>query len=376
MTIFKKATCLTFFLFLLSGGYTDVRAQQFLIDLSMVDGVDITPDNLFNFQVQSLSKTPADATIKGTIRYRNSDLSISYWFTTRLQPGLNIFSKEKVNAQFQYSSGALKDLFQIYKILPYGTYKYCVEIGTPNGEGSFGGNSECLYRQSEDQFMITLIDPENDAKLYEYNPQLTWVATYSFSSALTYRVRVTEIKEGQNTASAINRNNPVYEEKNLLQNSIVYPVYAKPLKAFQPYAWTVDAYYKGILLGGAEPWKFTIVEDSLYEALPDESSYIDINIDNGSNRYYAVGNMKLKYSENDFLKNELKVKLFRNGKEIKKSERTWSVNRGVNFQTYDLSDLKLKHKEEFEVVIEFKNAKSNHSNQSIKFKYVNPDFVK
>jgi hypothetical protein len=220
-----------------------------------------------------------------------------------------------------------------------------------------------------------LLEPEDGAKLYEYNPMLSWVATYPFLNELTYRVRVAEIKDGQNTTNAITRNNPVYSENNLSANTIVYPIYAKPLIAWQPYAWTVDAYYKGILLGGAQPWKFTIVEDSLLKSIPKESAYINMNLDNGRSRYYAVGNVKLKYSENDFLQNELKVTFLRKGKEIKNSAKTWVVARGDNFNTFDLTGYNLKHNEEFEVVLEFKRVKSTQSKQEIKYKYANPDLV-
>lgn len=352
-------------------------AQQMLVDLSSVDGMDITPQNILNFRVQYLGTDPSDVVVKGTIRYRSSDMSVAYSFRTKLQPGLNSFSSGSVSPQYQFSSSALRELFQDHGVLPYGTYQYCVSVAVAaGGDGGESGSDECLFRKSEDQFMINLIDPEDDAKLYEYNPLLTWVANYSFSSLLTYRIRVAEIKEGQNTASAITRNNSVYQEKGLTQNSIVYPVYGKPLQPYQPYAWTVDAYYKGILLGGAEPWRFTIVEDSVYQALPDVSSYVDLNIDDGSNRYYAVGNIKLKYTENNYLQNELTIRLVRNGKEVKNSEWVWYVKRGANFKSYDLSDLKLKHKGAFEVIVETKKVKSSNSKQTIKYSYVDPVLVK
>jgi hypothetical protein len=265
-----------------------------------------------------------------------------------------------------------------HKVLPQGTYQYCVTI-TPDAPGGEYVTDEkiddCIYKQSKDLFSITLLEPENDAKIYEYNPMLTWIATYPFVNELTYKIRIAEIKKGQNTENAIVRNNPVCSEGNLTSNSIIYPIFAKPLQKMQPYAWTVDAYYKGILLGGAQPWKFTIIEDSLFKRLPHESSYVDINVDKGSNTYYAVGEIKLRYSENDFLQNELKIALVKGG-ETKQPEMVWAVKRGVNFKTYDVLNYNLKHNEEFEIVIEQAKAKSQQNKQKIKYKYVNPDYVK
>ena len=75
----------------------------------------------------------------------------------------------------------------IHKLLPFGTYQYCVTLNeNGGGDGGSKGGGDCLYRRSEDQFMISLVDPENDAKLYEYNPVLSWIATYSFSDLVAY----------------------------------------------------------------------------------------------------------------------------------------------------------------------------------------------
>lgn len=359
--------------------FNEAKAQGVIVNTAILEGLDITPDNMFGFQIQSYESRNIPCKIEGKIIFRNSDHSISYDFNYTVAPGLNMLDASLINPRWNFSSAALRELFMYHKVLPQGTYQYCVSISpvTPRSDqGVEEKVDDCIYKQSEDLFSITLLEPENDAKIYDYNPMLAWVATYPFMNELTYRIRIAEIKEGQNTENAIVRNNPVYSEQNLMSTSIIYPLYAKPLQLWQPYAWTVDAYYKGILLGGAQPWKFTIIEDSLYESLPYESSYIDINIDKGTNVYYAVGEVKLKYSENDFLQNELKVSMIKGRNGSKKQEMTWPVKRGVNFETYDMTDYGLRHNEEFEIMIEYKNTRSSNKVQTIKYKYVNPDYVK
>lgn len=356
-------------------------AQQtgLVVNLAPIDGLDLSPDNIFNYRIESALPGAVNTKVKGTVRFRNSPLFFSYEYTLTIFPGSNSINPHLVRPVWHFSSSALRELFLNYKRLPQGTYEYCVSA-SPASAGSETpvdvALSECLYQQSDDIFLINLIDPDNNAKIREFNPVLSWVVNYPFASELTYRLRIAEIKDGQNTVSAITRNNPVYQENNLRQTSQGYPVYARPLVLWQPYAWTVDAYYKDILLGGAEPWRFTIVEDTLEEVLPTESSYIDINADNGSNRYYVVGQMKLKYAESDFLQNELKIKILRGDKAISKQEIIWPINRGDNFNVYDLTDMDIKHKEELDVVIEFKHVKSIPSQQVIKFKYVNPSLAK
>ena len=353
-------------------------AQNIIVNTAPLEGLDITPDNMLGFHVQSLESENIICRIEGNISFRNSNHNIKYNFTYTIRPGLNVFDPALIHPQWSYSSSALRELFLNHKILPQGTYQYCVTIipKVPGGDYTPGSKvDDCIYKQSKDLFSITLLEPENDAKIYEYNPMLTWVATYPFVNELTYKIRIAEIKDGQNTENAIARNNHIYSESNLMSNSIIYPVYARPLKVWQPYAWTVDAYYKGIPLGGAQPWKFTIIEDSLFKNLPVESSYVDVNIDEGRNTYYAVGQVKIRYSENDYLQNELNILLVRKGNELSKPI-IWKVKRGVNFETYDVSTYRLRHNETFEIIVEPKNSRSTSNKKTIKYKYVNPDFVK
>lgn len=355
------------------------QAQNIIVNTAMLEGIDITPDNMWGFTVQSMETGNTNCRIDGSIVFRQSAHSIKYSFRYTLKPGVNQFDPSVISPQWTYSSTALKELFTYHSVLPQGTYRYCVTVtpDVPGGEYAGEGKvDDCIYKQSKDLFSITLVNPENNAKLYEFNPALSWVATYPFVNELTYKIRIAEIKEGQNTENAIVRNNPIYAENNLVSNSIVYPVYAKPLRVWQPYAWTVDAFYKGILLGGAQPWKFTIIEDSLFKSIPKESSYIDVNNDKGSNTYYAVGNVKFRYHETDFLKNELAISLVRDNGKTNPKELKWAVDRGDNFQTIDLLDHNFKHGETFEVNIVYKNARSEQFTQKIKYKYVNPDFIK
>jgi hypothetical protein len=353
------------------------RAQSVIINMAPVDGIDITADNALSFQVQSTFNGSTNALVKGLIRFRNSDMRISYEFRTILQPGINSFSADVVHPTWNFSSSALRELFKDYKILPQGTYEYCVTVYPDyhSGEGVQGSEeTECLYRQSEDLFSINLLEPEIDAKLYEYNPMLTWVANYPFAGALTYRVRVAEIKKGQNPANAINRNNPVYEEKNVMQSSILYPVYAKPLQTWQPYAWTVDAYYKGILLGGAEIWKFTIIEDSLLIAVSRDPSFIELNIEHGDRILYAVGELKLKYLERERKSNELRFRLTdEKGKEIRMKDTSWNVSRGDNRRILQFSDvLTLKHKKNYRLQV----TTADNQVYKVSFTYINPLYLK
>lgn len=370
----KKTT--TLILVLLQVVVKGFSQGDIFVNMAMVDGVDLTPENLFSFQIQSGLTKSSRSLIKGNIKFRSSDLRIAYRFEYDLKPGINIIPANAIHPQFEYSSQALRELFERYKKLPEGIYEYCVSVKPDyNLNESTPGPiyNECVYHKSQDVFLINLIDPENDAKIYEYNPMLSWTVNYPFASGLKYRIRIAEVKEGQNTTAAINRNNPVYDERNLMQMSIVYPVYGKPLQKNQPYAWTIDAYYKDLLLGGAEPWKFTIIEDSLLTAIPSNQSYYDFSEQRGDTKIYAIDTVKLKFrsfSMNDTLKLTLTDE---DGSEVKFKTTAYPLSSGVNYIDLLLpGNAAVRHLKSYTLIVE----DGSKNRFRIPFIYANPLFLK
>jgi hypothetical protein len=347
-----------------------------VVNLAPLDGIALTPENIFSYTLQSNMSAATEARIRGSVRYRQSGLSFSYTFHTRLTPGLNRIDPGTIHPEWSFSGSALRELFQDYHILPQGTYEYCVTVTPTSGTGEIIDGqemTECLYSKADDLFLINLVDPENNAKLHEFYPVFSWIVNYPFASQLTYRIRVAEIKEGQNAANAVVRNNPVYTESNLPQTTTTYPVYGTPLKAFQPYAWTVDAFYKGILLGGAEPWKFTIIEDSLMIGIPRESAFVDIRQEQNSAIYYAVGNVKLKYILDEKPDETLGIRLLdEKGRQVKIKEESMTVKLGDNRREINLKDqVRLRHLGRY--VLEIVNSSNNV--YQLPIRYVNPDFL-
>lgn len=342
-----------------------------VINMATIDGMPITPDNVFGYQIHA-TKTQS-VTIKGSIRYKGSQQWLSYVFHSVLNDGVNTFSPDWVNATWQFSSPALKDVFFTHKILPAGTYEYCVSIVPDNVVVEMDKQQveECLYRRGGDLFLINLVDPADKSKIKEFNPMLSWVANYSVSNELSYRIRVAEIKQGQNAVNAVMRNQQVYDERNLAGNSIIYPTYARPLVVNQPYAWTVDAYYKGVLLGGAETWQF-IITDTQSVTGSSNRSYIDVRKENGTVLLTAIGNLKLKYlldeQQNDTLYLEITND---NNKHYSVSPKKLAAVYGDNRYTLDLAGTSnLKHKSMYNLLI---HTKTGHE-YKLRFQYFNPDF--
>jgi len=352
-----------------------IRAQNnIVINTGLIDGIELNRQNILSYQIISNLNYSLNADVHGSLFYRSSDYRINYTYTIKINPGINQVDVNTANVNWTYSSSGLRELFQDYNKLPAGTYQYCIKVTPRNvaGEHDLGNiTEECLYNKNEELFLINLIDPENDAKLYEKNPSLSWVANYSFSSDLTYKLRIAEIKKGQNTVTAISRNNPIYSENGLRQNMLVYPMSAKELQVNQPYAWTVDAFYKGILLGGAEPWKFTILEDSVKEFIPKIVDYVDARREKGDVKLWAIGVFKLKYVLEEYRFDELVFSLSdAKGRALKINPNTRKINYGDNRIDLDLTHVPgVRHLKTYELRI--KNKKGN--TYVLPFKYVNPN---
>jgi len=347
-----------------------------IVNLATLDGIELNPNNVFNFNIINNEKETRNVKVTGTIRFRQSTLNATYTFDARLYAGNNQFSINTVhNPQWSFSSNALKELFNDYGKLPQGTYEYCVSVQLQKiNPENFNDNpvNDCIYQTVNDIFLINLIDPEDDAKIYEYYPMLSWVVNYPFANELTYRVRVVELKKGQNNVSAINRNNPFFQEQTVASTSIVYPVTAKPLQLFQPYIWTVDAYYKGILLGGAEAWKFTIIEDTLLKETPTVQSYFDFKKHIGEIEITALGKLKLKYHL-DKPVDTLSIHVFDSkGEEIELPDKKIPLKNGNNLLDIVLHDrVYLKHNKKYNLEISVEGIQYN-----VPFIYVNPLFIK
>lgn len=350
------------------------------VDMSLIDGMELTPANIFSYRLQQHGTQTKSYLVKGSMIYRKQSLSMNYEYRITLQPGITQITPDIVGTPtWTFSSPALRELFQNYNKLPQGTYEYCVSlvpVGTiadPIGEEP---PSSCVYQTVDDLFLINLITPENDAKIYEFNPMLAWVVNYPFASELTYRLRVAELKQGQNPQNAITRNNPMYQERNVTSTGMIYPVTARPLQKWQPYVWTVDAYYKGLLLGGAEVWKFTIVDDSVYEGRI-HMSYIDVSAEQGQIRYNTSDEVKLMYNEQKFIAQNFIIQFSKSDHGDKwKNLDKWKITSGENYITKSIETLNLKHNEQFFIRIIREEDSTLISKSPIKFKYLNPIYAK
>jgi len=375
----NKVNCSILLIFIAVLIFTDppaARAQQsgLIVDMSGVDGIELTPGNLFQYRIDNRSGQSKQVTVTGRLQFRGSRLGFSYKYSAQLQQGSNNMAANVHGVSWTWTDNALRELFQTYTKLPQGTYEYCVTVQAA-GSGESPDQQQpdaCVYNTVDDIFLINLMSPENDAKLHEFNPMLSWTVNYRFASELTYRLRVAELKKGQTAVAAMTRNNPIYQDGHVMTTGTVYPLTARPLEKWQPYVWAVDAYYKGILLGGSEVWKFTIVDDSVLKGTPMEMFYVDIRNEAGHASYYAIGKAKVKYVVEDKPREQLQLRLYDGkGKTIQLPQTAVQAVLGDNMIDIDLAaGNNLKHNGQY--TLELTNSSGKVYRLSIT--YLNPDF--
>ena len=373
-TLFQSVLLL---LLLIAGG--DAMGQgslPLLIDLSPVEGRELTTQSALDYRIVHNGTTPIEVRIKGTIRHRDQKMYLKYEFTRRLQPGMNLIADSRSGINWQSDNSGLRSLFVDYGRLPQGTYEYCVEVlpgGSTVEQPAIEGNVECVYHTADDLFALNLIDPEDKAVLRAPYPVFSWVANCPFVAELTYRIRVAEQHPGQNAVNAIARNNPMWQESGLFAPTAVYPVNGRPLEYGVPYVWTVDAYYRGLLIGGAETWRFMLLEDSLLPAVPRATYHIDIRQEKGENAVFAIGELKIKYHLRELRSDSLQFTLLTtDGKDLKLPRAAYAISEGDNRIEIDLREVSgIRHMKKY--VMKVQDGSGN--TYQLPIRYINPEFL-
>lgn len=350
-----------------------VAQENFVLNLSTINAQSLTKESLHRFSIIN-SGGAEQITVRGSIKFRSSKSVLNYQYRTSLRSGVNNMQDLARGVNYSFSTSSLEQLFKKHGKLPNGEFEYCVDLYKSVGEGPDAVASECVFDENEDLFLMNLMEPEDKAKIDELFPMFSWSVNSPLINELTYKMRVAEIKEGQRANTAVMRNRPMYEQNGLRFPTQNYPVTARSLEYWQPYAWTVDAYYRDILMGSAETWEFMIINDSLLQSVPKDMAYIEVNVENGTNTALLLGEIKLKYIEKNMRKNTLNlVARNKNGRVLKSFKEDWNVGLGENRKTINLYDYNLfRHGKFYHLELRDEEGQS----YKIRFQYFNPDFVK
>lgn len=351
--------------------------DYFIIDLNNVF-VQNGQVDLLNVQIINTGSKEEKVHLTGKVKISNSHELISFSKDITLPLGAFNLSTIRNSISTVFSSLSLKDLYENHKLLPLGRINYCIEIFKLSRLGeNYQYNllaNECININNDNPFIIELIDPEDNSKINTFNPNFTWVVNSPLIGQLQYRLILAPILKGQSKADALKRNALLFDQKNISTTSILYPIFAKTLEVNKKYAWNVEAYYKGHLLGSAKPWCFEILADTIIDSTQTYISYLDVLAQNDYGEVIVPGTLKLKYQLKNHRNDTLSLKLEDNkGKEVKlKSYNIQNIKYGDNrFEINFYQNLPLKHNKKYTLYLSGKYF----TDKKIVFIYKNPDLM-
>ncbi len=136
----------------------------------------------------------------------------------------------------------IKDQIERTGRIPQGHYNLCLDIEDPEG-GKLVQNvcSDFTIVYPDPPHLVTPFDGDSLENNMQY-PVFQWTPVVAPPDyQLNYSLKIVEILPGQTPSKALNSNIPQFENDNILNTTLVYPISALPIEAGKTYAWQVQA---------------------------------------------------------------------------------------------------------------------------------------
>jgi len=165
--------------------------------------------------------------------------------------------------QTKYANDDEANYIQSNRLLPPGNYVHCIVIKPFNGN-SEGATDFCQDISSEEELLLNLVYPADRDTIETLYPVFLWNhgINISFSTpGESYRMILTELREGQPAEAGIRLNVPVFYDNNLRSHQVPYPLEANALVKGKSYSWQVQRLVGGSITQSTEVWQFYLKED-------------------------------------------------------------------------------------------------------------------
>ncbi|MCK5115344.1 MAG: PQQ-like beta-propeller repeat protein [Candidatus Aegiribacteria sp.] len=136
---------------------------------------------------------------------------------------------------------------------PDGTYMVTFYVYEEGG-GLIGQDG--FTQEVENHTPPELQYPIDNSEITEPLPLFTWFPSLP-PGTVDYEIRIVEILTGQSPESAISANPAWFTAGGLLNEEIIYPIYADGFEDGHRYAWQVEGFYSGNSVGTSEVWTFS-----------------------------------------------------------------------------------------------------------------------
>lgn len=258
-------------------------------------------------------------------------------------------------------------------LLMAGVYIACYTLIENNGKGfETQIAEECLNTEVEPVSPPQLISPADTSVVETNYPYFNWIppAPATMFANLQYEIRIAELKKGQSSDEAIQRNTPIYIQRYLSTPYLLYPASYTKLERGKSYAWQVIAKNGNVYTQKTEAWSFKIKEDSA-SIIIDNGMYAKLRKGFDAQSYICKGDMRFTY-QNESGDTAATVSIYTIQGDMKHIADTRKVKlrQGQNFV-----DLKIgnngKYQDTQVYILELQN--SRNEKWQLKFKYERKD---
>jgi hypothetical protein len=177
------------------------------------------------------------------------------------------------SAEVKYNNGKYKEIILRTGNAPEGNYTICV---TAFGEsGNEVGRENCITQNVQQMGSVILISPGDGSELDMKQPVLfNWTPIVPKpSGTVTYRLKVWQLMQGQNSTQAMRSNQPIFSKDidNITQAAVT-SIITGPCKPpfLCDFIWAIEITSKdGINSTRSEPFTFRITDDTISRASND-----------------------------------------------------------------------------------------------------------
>ncbi len=311
---------------------------------------------LWNLLVVNSSTRSFDCRFEMVLRDRATGQEVMAATTGQftLAPGAKQLNASLLTpVQYNYLNGFSGGHLQ--GLLPVGTYTACYSLWAVNiKENALA--EECVPFDAEPLSPPMLSFPADSAALETAPAQFSWLPPMpaGMFNNLQYEMVLTEVREGQQAAEAIQDNLPLYSEANLLSNTLGYRASAAKLETGKWYAWQVTARDNSNFAGKSEVWVFGLVKDTV-AAIIHMAPYIKLAEKPGAITTVQQGMLKMEYY-NYLADSVVQVWVYdsrdRTAYKTDGKQISLAVKPGQNYLQYDLgSKLRLQEQVVYEAML-------------------------
>lgn len=248
-------------------------------------------------QLFNASNEDVKARLTARIRESKSGLVLTAIFSNiPLRKGSSTLDRTSFSkGRFTFADNYYGQTFSQSGRLPEGEYEYCFEVEITESKSTwlnpyFEG---CFVQQLQPMTPLLLINPADGDESCNTRPTFIWQLPFPLPAEAMCRLVLSELRDKQDIAEAINYNIPLISQGNILGNQLIFPSGAPALREGKKYVWQVILYTGKAILKRSEIWVYEVKCEKITKD-PATGSYRELKESEDGN--FLIVNNVLRFS--------------------------------------------------------------------------------